>query len=156
MTSLIKKTEVKDNTKEKTSISFAFLRKLENYREGLKENIIPYTLIFPFFINHYSISVFSCMLVNSWPTFKILPFIFEKNYNFTILHHYKNNEYSLQKHWSLQKSVKNKLKIICNLLVTFWSISFLYFFPWIYISYYFCLVEVKIYIPFKKYPTLFI
>ena len=114
------------------------------------------SLIFPFFINHYSISVFSCMLVNSWPTFKILPFIFEKNYNFTILHHYKNNEYSLQKHWSLQKSVKNKLKIICNLLVTFWSISFLYFFPWIYISYYFCLVEVKIYIPFKKYPTLFI
>lgn len=65
MTSLIKKTEVKDNTKEKTSISFAFLRKLENYREGLKENIVPYTLIFPFFINHYSISVFSCMLVNS-------------------------------------------------------------------------------------------
>ena len=38
MTSLIKKTEVKDNTKEKTSISFALLRKLENYREGLKEN----------------------------------------------------------------------------------------------------------------------
>ena len=38
MTFLIKKTEVKDNTKDKTSISFALLRKLENYREGLKEN----------------------------------------------------------------------------------------------------------------------
>lgn len=56
MTSLIKKTEVKDNTKGKASISFALLRKLEDYSEGLKENKSLILPVFTYWIFFQSVS----------------------------------------------------------------------------------------------------